>query len=146
MSTPFWQSKTLFEMSTQEWESICDGCAKCCLTQLQDEESEQLVFTNVACNLLNDQTCRCSDYPNRSQRVPDCMTMTIDNVHECVEFAPSSCSYRLLLEGKPLPDWHHLVNGDRDKIHKQGRSVQSRVKFQRDVKEEDLEDHVIDWC
>ena len=146
MPTPFWKSKTLFEMTPREWEAICDGCAKCCLTQLQDEETEQLVFTNVACDLLDDSNCRCTDYSNRSQRVPNCMSMNVENVQTCAEFAPPSCSYRLLLEGKTLPDWHHLVSGDPQLIHKQGRSVKDRVRFLKDIDENDLEDYVVDWC
>lgn len=145
MTQPFWQAKTLFEMTPEEWESICDGCAKCCLQQLQDEDTAQLAFTDVACDLLDDKTCRCSDYQHRSERVPTCMTMNKENVQACAEFAPPSCSYRLLLEGKSLPQWHHLVTGDHQSIHKAGASVQGRVRFQREVKQGDLEDYVVDW-
>ncbi len=141
----FWEQKTLFEMSRDEWESICDGCAKCCLTQLQDEESEQLVFTNVACDLLNDNTCLCTDYDNRSERVPSCVTMDAGNVEQAAEFAPPSCAYRLLLLGEPLPEWHHLISGDTDTVHQQGKSARGRVVFQRDVDEESIEDYVVEW-
>ena len=146
MSKKFWENKTLFEMNSREWESICDGCAKCCLTQLEDEDTEQLVFTDVACDLLDANTCQCTDYSHRSVRVPNCMTMTVENVESCAEFAPPSCSYRLLLEGKSLPEWHHLVSKDINAIHSVGRSVKQRVRFQRDVSSEDLQDYVVDWC
>lgn len=145
MSKPFWETKTLFEMSHEEWESVCDGCAKCCLTQLQDEDTEQLVFTDVACDLLDKNTCQCTSYNKRSIKVPTCMTMTKDNVHECAEFAPPTCSYRLLLDGQPLPDWHHLISGDKGAIHKVNQSVRGRVRFMRDVNQQNLEDYVVEW-
>lgn len=146
MNKPFWQTKTLFEMTPNEWESICDGCAKCCLTQLQNQDTEQLVFTNVACDLLDSETCRCSDYENRSEKVPNCMTIDTENVVECAEFSPSTCSYRLMLEGKPLPSWHHLVSGDDQLIHRENQSVQGRVRYNNDVDDDELENHIVDWC
>lgn len=142
---PFWEQKTLAEMSSDEWESICDGCAKCCLTQLQDEESEQLVFTDVACDLLDDQTCQCGDYANRSKRVPSCVTMNAENVEEAAEFAPPTCAYRLLVQGQPLPDWHHLKSGSKDTVHELGQSVRHRVRFQREINEEDIQDYIVEW-
>jgi len=142
---PFWQSKTLFEMTPEEWESVCDGCAKCCLTQLEDEDSNQLVFTDVACDLLDDQTCRCSDYTHRSIRVPSCVTMNKENVEEAAAFAPPSCAYRLLLEGEDLPDWHHLNSNDKEVIHRQGQSVRHRVRFHREIKQEDIQDYIVEW-
>ncbi|MFT5571353.1 MAG: putative cysteine cluster protein YcgN (CxxCxxCC family) [Cryomorphaceae bacterium] len=141
----FWQQKTLFEMTHSEWESVCDGCAKCCLTQLQDEETDQLVFTDVACELLNDGSCRCSDYQNRSARVPSCMAMDKHNVAQAAEFAPPSCSYRLLLEGKELPDWHHLISGSRELVHDSGNSVKHRVRFERDIDPEKIQDYIVQW-
>ena len=147
MSTeaPFWQTKSLLDMSHDEWESICDGCAKCCLTQLQDEDSDLLVFTDVACNLLDDGTCQCKDYKNRSIKVPSCITMNPDNVSEVAEFAPPSCSYRLLLAGETLPQWHHLNTGSKDSIHESGNSVRHRVRFQSDIDVDDIEDYIVDW-
>lgn len=143
--TKFWQTKTLFEMNQQEWESICDGCAKCCLLQLQDTDSDTLVFTDVACDLLQDGSCRCSDYANRSERVPQCMTLTRENVAECAAFAPPSCSYRLLLEDKPLPDWHHLQTADQQSIHRAGRSVAGRFRYHHTVANADMEEFVVEW-
>ncbi len=132
-------------MTPEEWESVCDGCAKCCLVQLQDEQGEQLVFTDVACDLLDDGACRCGDYANRSTRVPSCISMNASNVEEAAAFAPPSCAYRLLLQGEPLPDWHHLVSGSSSAVHEGGHSVRHRVRFQRDVDERDLESYVVDW-
>jgi len=144
MKKMYWQEKTLFEMTIQEWESICDGCAKCCLTKLQDQDTEQLVFTNVPCTLLNSDTCRCSDYENRSEVVAECVSLTPENVMKCAEFMPSTCSYRLLLEGKPLPEWHHLISGDTELVHTLGKSVQGRIRHSKD-KDDDLENYVVDW-
>lgn len=141
----FWKDKTLFEMSSSEWESVCDGCAKCCLTQLQDEHTEQLVFTDVACNLLDDSSCRCTDYANRSERVPTCMTMNVKNVRDAAEFAPPTCAYRLLLEGEELPSWHHLNSGSDQTVHQQGQSVRHRVRFEKDVNANDIEDYIVEW-
>lgn len=142
---PFWEAKSLFEMSPEEWESICDGCAKCCLTQLQDEQTDQLVFTDIACDLLDQGACRCTDYSNRSVRVPSCIKMNAENVQQAVEFAPPSCAYRLLIEGRALPEWHYLVSGSRSTVHDHGYSVRHRVRFRREVAEEDFEDHIVDW-
>ena len=141
----FWEEKTLFEMSSEEWESICDGCAKCCLTQLQDDETEKLVFTDVACNLLDDQSCRCTDYENRSSRVPSCMTMDANNVEEAAAFSPPTCAYRLLLEGQELPSWHHLNSKSDQTVHQQGQSVRHRVRFERDINEDDIQDFIVEW-
>ena len=132
-------------MTPVEWESICDGCAKCCLVQLQDEDSDQLVFTDVACDLLQDGDCRCSDYQNRSERVPSCMSMNKQNVEDWSAFAPPSCSYRLLLESKPLPSWHHLQSGSEQTIHAAGRSVRGKFRHRRTVLESELEDFVVEW-
>jgi uncharacterized cysteine cluster protein YcgN (CxxCxxCC family) len=141
----FWRSKHLLEMSHDEWESVCDGCAKCCLHQLEDEETEEIVFTNVACELLDEGSCRCTDYQQRSARVPDCMAMNKENVVECAEFAPPSCAYRLLLEGKELPSWHHLNSGSKRTIHELNKTVQGRTVKLKDVLPGQLENHVVYW-
>ena len=141
----FWETKSLAEMTHDEWESLCDGCAKCCLTQLQDEDTERLVFTDIACNLLNDSSCRCTDYVNRSERVPTCLTINADNVEKVAEFAPPTCAYRLLVESKPLPKWHHLVCGDENAVHESGNSVRHRVRFERDVIDQDIHEYIVYW-
>lgn len=145
MSDQFWKTKSLFDMTHNEWESVCDGCAKCCLQQLQDDQTEQLVFTNVACDLLDEGSCKCTDYLNRSTRVPTCMTMSKENVEECAEFAPPSCAYRLLLVGEDLPEWHHLNSCNSQSIHDRGKSVRGRVLHQKDIDMDEIEDFVVDW-
>jgi uncharacterized cysteine cluster protein YcgN (CxxCxxCC family) len=113
--------------------------------QLEDEETEQLVFTNVACDLLDEQSCQCTSYGDRSTKVPTCMTMNPKNVEECAEFAPSSCAYRLLLEGKPLPEWHHLVSGDAQQVHECQKSVQNKVVKASSIDIAAIEEYVVDW-
>ncbi len=142
---PFWQTKSLLEMSEDEWESLCDGCAKCCLQQLEDEDSQQLVFTDVACDLLDSQTCRCTDYPNRSIRVPSCMNLNINNIAQAAEFAPPSCAYRLLYLGDDLPDWHHLQSQSKESVHLSGNSVRGRCRPMASISEDDIEDYVVEW-
>lgn len=145
MTSYFWQEKALHEMSSEEWESLCDGCAKCCLVQLEDEDTEQLVFTDVACDLLDAGACRCTDYQNRSVRVPNCMTLTPENVEQAAEFAPSSCAYKRLVEGDDLPEWHHLITGSKEAMHTQGLSVQNKVRKLSEVNAENLESFVVEW-
>ena len=145
MTKAFWQSKQLIDMTNDEWELICDGCAKCCVIKLQDEETEQLVFTDVACELLDGSTCRCTDYSKRSKRVANCAVLTPDNIEQFAKIMPSTCSYRLILEGKPLPSWHHLVSGNMNSIHKARMSVLGQVRLKSDVDEHDLENYVVDW-
>lgn len=145
MSEPFWETTPLHQMSRDQWESLCDGCAKCCLVQLEDEETQQLVLTDLACNLLDTKTCRCTDYKNRSKRVPTCMTLTVENLEAVLEFAPNTCAYRLIHEGSPLPDWHPLVCGKQITVHQSGNSVRDKVIHERLVSELEYEDHVIEW-
>ena len=123
---PFWKAKPLAAMSASEWESLCDGCGRCCLIKLEDEETGRIFFTDVACALFDAGTCRCSDYAHRSERVPDCVRLTPDNVADLV-WMPPSCAYRLVAEGKDLPDWHPLVSGDPESVEAAGASVNGRV-------------------
>jgi len=143
-SEPFWRSKTLDQMSREEWESLCDGCAKCCLVKLEDEDTGEIEPTDVACRLLELGTCRCGDYANRKRKVSDCVILTPKNVGE-LRWMPSTCAYRLVHEGRDLYPWHHLVCGDRDAVHRAGASIKGRVVSERDVSDEELLDHVIDW-
>jgi hypothetical protein len=143
-SEPFWRSKTLDQMSREEWESLCDGCAKCCLVKLEDEDTGEIEPTDVACRLLELGTCRCGDYANRKRKVSDCVILTPKNVGE-LRWMPSTCAYRLVHEGRDLYPWHHLVCGDRDAVHRTGASIKGRVVSERDVSDEELLDHVIDW-
>ncbi len=139
---PFWRRKSLAEMTPGEWESLCDGCAKCCLHKLEDARSGEISCTNVACRLLDIDTCRCTDYSGRSRLVDDCVRLDPGNVSE-LTWMPSSCAYRLVAEGKDLPGWHPLVSGDPGSVHRAGRSVKGRVVFEEQAG--DLWDHVVKW-
>lgn len=137
---PFWRELTLDQMSDEQWESLCDGCGKCCLYKLEDEDTEELLYTGVACRLLDIDRCRCSDYPNRFTRVPDCLRVRdlMDKRH----WLPRTCAYRLLAEGSDLPPWHPLVTGDPDSVHRAGVSVRAYAVGEDQVAR--LEDHVIE--
>jgi len=137
---PFWKRKAFAEMTRGEWESLCDGCARCCLAKLEDEDTGEIAYTNVACRLLDHETCRCTKYAERSRFVPDCVTLTPENVG-LLRWMPSTCAYRLLAEGKDLPDWHPLVSGHPDSVHWAGISVRGRIVCER--KAIDLEDYVV---
>ena len=140
--TPFWKEKKLTELSRKEWESLCDGCAKCCLYRLEDEDTRQIYFTNVHCRLLDTQTGRCTDYANRSTRVPDCVTIT-PAVLADPYWLPRSCAYRLLAEGRDLPAWHPLLSGDPLTVVRAGHRVCGRTICEDDADE--LENHLVDW-
>ena len=137
----FWQHKTLAQMTKSEWESLCDGCAKCCLLKLQDQDTEQVFYTSVACKLLDLQTCSCTDYQNRNSRVPECIWLKSDDLNH-LDWLPSTCAYRLLSEGRDLPSWHHLVSGDTNTVFSSGVAIASFAI--QDVAEEDLEDFIIE--
>ncbi len=131
-------------MNLEEWESLCDGCARCCLIKLEDEDTEELFYTRVVCNLLDQDRCRCTDYANRSRLVPDCIQLTRDNVSR-LSWLPATCAYRLLSEGNRLFDWHPLISGDPDSVHRAGISVRGRVLSEDFVHEDGLEEHIIHW-
>lgn len=141
---PWWQQKALSELTADEWESLCDHCAKCCLNKLEDEDDGTVYYTDVACNLLDGQTCRCSNYPNRQVLMPDCVRLTPQNLEQ-LYWMPPSCAYRLVYEGKDLPSWHHLVSGSKATIHQQGESIIGKFVFSKDVNEDEWEDRVVDW-
>ena len=142
MTAPFWKTKTLDEMTQAEWESLCDGCGRCCLHKLRDEETDALSFTNVACRLLNTDTCRCTDYTNRFAKVPDCVQLTPTALRE-IDWLPPSCAYRLVEEGRDLPSWHPLRSGTADTVISSGASAGGRIISERDAGM--LEHHVVDW-
>ena len=131
-------------MSAQEWESLCDGCAQCCVVKLEDEDSREIHFTDVVCKLLDLQQCRCTDYRHRSTRVPDCLTLTPENLAD-LSWMPHSCAYRRLAEGRGLAWWHPLVSSSADSVHDSGVSVRGKVVSELGVDEEMLELHIIDW-
>lgn len=141
---PFWETKALAEMTDAEWESLCDGCGRCCLIKLEDPDDGSFHHTDVACHLLDRQSCHCGDYANRVARVPDCVQLSPQNVGE-LGFMPPTCAYRRLAEGRGLPWWHPLVTGDPESVHWAGISVRGRAVCENDVPDADLEDHIVDW-
>lgn len=143
-SPGFWERKSMHEMSPEEWEALCDGCGKCCLNKLEDEDTGEVVLTRVACRLLDDESCRCTQYPIRHQFVPDCIVLSPGNIKDNLYWMPQTCAYRLLWEGRQLPDWHPLVSGDSQSVHAAGVSMRGRTVPEWDVTEEDWEDHLIE--
>ena len=145
MTAPFWKTKTLAEMTQREWESLCDGCARCCLNKLEEEVTSRLYFTDVGCRLLDPQTCRCRNYKNRRRVVEDCVQLTPKNI-ATIDWLPPTCGYRLVHEGKDLYWWHPLVSGDRNTVHEAGVSVRGRVEgSETDIPLSDWEDHIVKW-
>lgn len=139
---PYWRTKTLEEMTRSEWEALCDGCARCCLIKLEDEETGKIAYTDIACRLLDIGTCRCSRYRRRLRLVPQCVELTPAEVRE-LDWLPSTCAYRLVAEGRDLAWWHPLVSGDPETVHKAGISVRGRVVPER--RGDDPEDRVVTW-
>jgi uncharacterized cysteine cluster protein YcgN (CxxCxxCC family) len=123
---PFWQTKSLEQMTVREWESLCDGCGLCCLIRFEDEETGEIIPTRVACKLFDDGACRCSNYDRRKAHVPDCIKLTPYNIED-LQWMPASCAYRRLYEGKPLPRWHPLITGDAESVHRAGVSVRGQT-------------------
>ena len=132
------------EMSPSEWESLCDNCGKCCCIRLEDEVTGDIYITDVACKLFDPASCKCTDYANRSQKVPDCVTLTKDNVAQ-LKWMPRTCAYRLISEGKDLPDYHHLISGSRETIHEVGMSVKDAVTSEIFVSEDEQATRIVIW-
>lgn len=143
MSEPFWKTKSMSEMSTAEWESLCDGCARCCLHKLEDIDTGEVHYTSVVCKLMTDD-CRCSRYAERSRLVPDCVQLTPERAVE-FRWLPTTCAYRLVAEGKDLPGWHPLVSGDPAAVHEAGISVRGKVLSEDHVHPEAMDEHIIRW-
>ena len=158
---PFWQEKTLQQMTRAEWESLCDGCAKCCLHKFIDDQSDEVqspsaassqttqpetvYYSNIACTLLNDKTCRCTKYSQRATLVPECMVLSPDDL-DYISLMPSSCTYRRLHEGRDIPSWHPLLNrGKTSAMHKAGMSVRGKIVKEQDVDLDYFEDHIVSW-
>ncbi len=142
---PFWRVKRMSEMTAKEWESLCDGCGRCCLNKLTDIDTNETVYTDVGCELLDGETCRCRDYAHRQAKVPDCVKLTWRNVGRLV-WLPPTCGYRLVAEGRDLAWWHPLISGDPNTVHEAGVSVRGRVTAnEKDVPDADLEDYVVAW-
>lgn len=142
---PFWKTKRLDEMTPSEWESLCDGCGRCCLNKLVEEGSDKTLFTDVACRLLDHDTCRCKDYANRLATVEDCVLLTPETLRE-ITWLPPTCAYVLLAKGRDLYWWHPLVSGDPDTVHAAGISVKGRVgACETQVPDEELEKWIVSW-
>jgi hypothetical protein len=144
-AAPFWERKRLDEMSRSEWESLCDGCGLCCLHKLEDEDSGEVYYTDVACRLLDSGTCRCKRYVKRHKLVADCARISAEQL-EHLRWMPASCAYRLIHEGKPLASWHPLVSGDTESVHEAGISVRGRVVAEHTVDLQDLEERIVEWA
>ena len=139
---PYWRTKTLEEMTREEWEALCDGCARCCLLKLEDADTGEIAYTDIACRLLDSGTCRCTRYRQRLRLVPDCVDLTPERVRQ-LSWLPSTCAYRLVAEGRDLAWWHPLVSGDPETVHRAGISVRGRVVPER--RGDDPEDRIVTW-
>ncbi len=140
----WWNTLSLEELDTTQWEALCDGCAKCCLHKLQDEESGEIFYTRVRCRYLDEQNCRCSDYPRRSQLMPNCIQLSADTAGD-LEWLPATCAYRLRARGESLPAWHPLVSGDPDSVHRAGVSVRGRAVSDEYVHPDGYDEHIVHW-
>jgi uncharacterized cysteine cluster protein YcgN (CxxCxxCC family) len=143
-STDYWNNTPLHELSHEQWEMLCDGCGKCCLHKLQDEDTNEVFYTRVACKLLDTKSGGCQDYDQRFSRVPDCMDVAKMLTSE-MAWLPNSCAYRLRADNKPLPQWHPLISGKQSSVHKETKSIRGRVVSEVDVDEADLENYIIRW-
>ncbi|MBB5722669.1 hypothetical protein FHS72_002299 [Loktanella ponticola] len=140
----FWETKKLSKMNKAEWEAVCDGCGKCCLNKLEDEDTGEVALTRVACRLLDNETCLCSQYPIRHQFVPECIVLTPKTLEDNLYWLPSTCGYRLLYEGRKLYDWHPLIAGNNTAIHEAGVTMQGRTIPEFEIHEDDWEDYIIE--
>ena len=131
---PFWEAKSLGEMNAAEWESLCDGCGLCCLIRFEDEDTGEIIPTRVHCRLFDSAKCRCSDYDNRKDYVPDCIKLTPGNI-PALEWMPKSCAYRRLHEGRKLASWHPLISGDPESVHRAGVSIRGQTISETTLKE-----------
>jgi uncharacterized cysteine cluster protein YcgN (CxxCxxCC family) len=141
---PFWQRKKLADLTAEEWESLCDGCGRCCLKKLQDEASAKVAYTDVACKLLDRNRCRCKHYARRHELVPDCVALRPDDART-FDWLPTTCAYRKLAAGQALDWWHPLVSGDPDTVHSAGISVRGRALGERAVRAGELDTRIVRW-
>ncbi|UYV37993.1 YcgN family cysteine cluster protein [Rhodobacteraceae bacterium D3-12] len=140
----FWETTPLAKLSDAEWEALCDGCGKCCLNKLEDEDSGEVALTRVACRLFDDATCRCAKYETRRQFVPECISLTTKTIAEHAYWLPQTCAYRRLWAGEALPTWHPLLTGTAQSVHDAGVSVQQQTVSEIEIHEDDWEAHIIE--
>ncbi len=141
---PFWKEKSLETMTADEWELLCDGCAQCCLQKMEDEETGEMHYTRIVCRYLDETTCRCTQYEQRTELVPTCLKLTCRNINE-IHFLPRTCAYRLVLEGKELLWWHRLISGNSGSVHAAGISIRGKVVCEEHVHPDGWDEHIIDW-
>ncbi len=144
MRPKFWETVKLNKLTPTEWEALCDGCGRCCLNKLEDPDTGEIAQTRVACRLLDGETCRCGQYENRLQFVPECIFLTPKNLPKHLHWIPDTCAYRLLYEGRPLYDWHPLISGDTNSVHTAGISVQGWTVPEFEVDEDDWDNYLIE--
>jgi len=144
MTEPFWKTKTLDEMSSQEWESLCDGCAKCCLHKLEDQDTSEVHYTRVVCKYLKEADCSCTQYLDRNDLVPQCVWLSPEDATG-FDWLPTSCAYRVIAEGRDLSWWHPLVSGDPETVHQAGVSIKSKVISESHVHPDSFEEHIVHW-
>lgn len=142
--TEWWNTTPLAQLDAGQWEALCDGCAKCCLHKLEDEDTGEVFYTRVRCRYLNEDNCSCSDYDNRSVLVPNCIRLEQGNVAE-LDWLPSTCAYRLRASGESLPQWHYLVSGSRETVHEMGVSVRGRAISDEYVHPDGYDEHIVHW-
>ncbi len=140
---PFWKQKSLAEMSEAEWESLCDGCGWCCLYKIEDEDTHEVFYTNIACRLLDPYSCRCRSYANRFKLVETCIQITVERAMQ-IKWLPETCAYRRLAEGKDLPAWHPLISGDPEAVHNELISVRGKIIPEQMINMDNLEDYILD--
>ncbi len=142
---PFWRGRKLAEFSKSEWESLCDGCGRCCLVKLEDEDTGEIHYTDVGCRLLDIRGARCADYGHRSRRVKDCLRLDAENAGS-LRWLPPTCAYRLIAQGQDLPGWHPLVSGRRESVAEAGISILGRVSaLENEMTTDELVDHIVAW-
>ena len=141
---PFWERKKLAELTPEEWESLCDGCGRCCLKKLEDADTGEIAYTDVACKLLDRERCRCTRYAARHKWVPDCLELSASGT-QAFDWLPTTCAYRKIAAGEPLEWWHPLVSGDPDSVHRAGISVRGRALSERDVASPELTTRIVSW-
>ena len=140
----FWETTPMERMSRPEWEALCDGCGKCCLNKLEDEDTGEVELTRIACRLLDDSTCLCSQYPIRHQFVPECIVLTPKTLRDNLYWLPQTCGYRLIFEGRPLYPWHPLISGDPESVHAAGVTLRGRTIPEFEVDDDDWDTHIIE--